>query len=247
MIAWEEQELADPELESLRVALLFPKGRERTTESFLGLLRSGDTSAVCVAFDFYRHCEVMTRHGGENSLTVHKDEVLERARGILASATAEEEHSVVALSVLGFLAGPQDTELIRAALESAGTEEALIAAVRAADTILEAGGSDSTQAKSLTAAVARPAFDANRSEAVRWLALNAVAEGPPLLAQEYLLQALELPSITLQAVAGLALAQHDSTAHRPMLEAMVAGWPEDVDFPADRLLSLLEETAGSGD
>ncbi|WP_133243237.1 hypothetical protein [Streptomyces scopuliridis] len=254
MYDWEDCHLGDAALEDAREELEFPKSDSDVINSFGVLLRSGDIDAMCVALSYYHYCESMSRHGGENILEGESQDVLECARVVLRrppSKVATAEHDeyeaahATALSAIAGIVQPEDSGLVSEALRRATSEDVRKAAAMAASTILRdtlpGCGHKAALLNELIDQLAEIIFDDSVSSQERWLAINAVSQSGSEIAESYLVGALELTDVQLQAVAGLALADRDMGRFRPILMNLTASWSDDSEFPANELISILRE------
>ncbi|MEV6164755.1 hypothetical protein AB0L71_23075 [Streptomyces sp. NPDC052052] len=249
---WQQFKLRDENMERMRVALLSPRENNKVPEAFYALLRSGDPDAVCVAINYYSSAASSVHFGGENQLAAATDEVLERARAVLrgelegegraAQDDLAEERVATALSAIMELVEPRDTPLVLKALAIARSEEGIEGAGYAAAHLLEVLLPGSDESEELIAVLARVAFDESVPHRSRWPALGAMGMSSSETSINWLMRALDLPTIELQAVAGMALAELDLERFRPRLERMVASWPEVSDYPAYQMVALLRES-----
>ncbi|MEV5683802.1 hypothetical protein AB0L68_11565 [Streptomyces sp. NPDC052164] len=249
---WQQFKLGDERMEALRVTLLSTRESNEVPQAFYALLRSVDPDAACVAINYYSSAASSVHFGGENRLASDTAEVLERARAVLggelegefraAEDEPVEERVATALSAIMDLVEPQDTALVLKALAIARSEECIEGAGYAAAHILEVLPPGSDKSERLIAALARAAFDESVPHRSRWPALGALGMSSSETAINWLLQALDLRTLDLQAVAGMALAELDLNRFRPRLEYMIASWPEVSDFPAYQLVALLRES-----
>ncbi|MGW1365408.1 hypothetical protein ACWCQP_49925 [Streptomyces chartreusis] len=249
---WQQFELRDENMERLRVALLAPRENNKVPEEFHGLLRSGDPDAVCVAINYYSSAAPSVHSGRENTFAADTAEVLERARAVLrgelegegrvAEDDLAEERVGTALSAVMDLVEPRDTPLVLKALAVVRSQEGTEGACYAAAHLLEVLPPGGEESEELIAVLARAAFDESVLDGDRWPALGALGASSSETAIDWLLRALDLRTIELQAVAGMALAGLDLERFRPRLECMVASWPEVSDYPAYQLVKLLGES-----
>lgn len=250
---WQQFELRDENMETLRVSLLSPPENNQVPAAFYALLRSDVPDAVCVAINYYSSGAASSMHfGGENRLAADTAEVLERARAVLhdelggecraAEDDLAEERVGTALWAIADLVEPRDTPLALRALAIARSEEGIEGAGFAAARLLEVLPPGDDDSEELIAALARTAFDDSVPHRLRWPALGAIGASSSETGIDLLMRALDLRTIELQAVAGMALAELDLKRFRPRLERMVASWPEVSDYPAYQLVALLRES-----
>ncbi|MFB6984462.1 hypothetical protein [Streptomyces sp. NPDC056304] len=76
-------------------------------------------------------------------------------------------------------------------------------------------------------------------------AISALLESQSEEADEILFRAIDVPSIGVQAQAAIALAERDFPAYRGDVTRVARSWPQNAEFPATKLLSLLREEEGT--
>ncbi|MER6996216.1 hypothetical protein [Streptomyces sp. NPDC000410] len=244
---WKTTRLTDRELEAAREELMDPSSAAKRLEAFLVLLRSEQSAAIGIALDHYHYATSRSRHGQAQPYTTHRGEVVERARDLLRHPPGphDEIHGdfpgaehASALIVLANEAGDQDAGLVANALDSASDFDTESAALQAAGRIFR--WSDSPSAD-LIDRIARMVRDEDRDLDERLEALEALARGkdPRLLYEIAEITASD--DVALQVTATHALAFHDMTTYRSLVEERLASWPEDAPYPATEVRELLQD------
>lgn len=236
---WRHARLGTLELERARERLV----SSHDPAAFELLLRSGDPVAVGVALDQYAYADASTRHGQSNPFGGYRDEIIARAKEILrgppspASLGAEPGASYAsALGALLNVADPEDSELIRLALEQASTPNLRFAAARAAKSALEKSVTPDAR---LVDVLARLLLDDATDLDSRLAALSALGGARSAAAADALLRTTRAPDISLQASAALHLLDRDPVAYRARVEELARSWPEDPPYPAGDVLEVL--------
>lgn len=238
----------EPETEELRAAhreLRSPTGDSAHRAAFRALLHSGRPVAVGIALDHFHHAEGLTRFGLDDA--EHAEETLTVARGVLARphseaaadsrAGADASYAgsyASALDIVQELAGPEDADVLAAALRARGAP-ALVRerAVAAAWACLERWEAPDEE---VVAALETPIFDGALEMDVRTHAVRALFDLASPRAVALLVRAARAAELPLQVegVVGLT-AKHVIDEHRGLLREVVAAWPDDA---GERALDL---------
>ncbi|MFD9075879.1 hypothetical protein [Streptomyces lasiicapitis] len=241
---WEGREPETAELRAAHRELRSPTGESAHRGAFRTLLHSGRPVAVGIALDHFHHEDGLTRVGLDDA--EHADDALAAARDVLGQPPSAADLSPAvgagashasALDIVQELGGPEDADVLAAALRAEGAP-ALVRdrAVRAASACLERW---ETPDEEVVAALEGPIFDGSLDMDIRTAAVDALFGLTSPRAAAVCLRAAraaELP-IQVQGVIGLtSMSLVDE--HRDLLREVVAAWPDDA---GERALDIRAE------
>jgi HEAT repeat protein len=242
---WNASLISTPAFSGVYQELVGSDSSECRLRAFLELLASGDTAATSIALDCYGDWESMARHGIGNPLEPAEREVLRQARRLLRepasrmvlepAALEEAANHASALRAIADLAEEQDGDLLAEALMSDSGSVRLEAAIAAASVFMD--GAEGHEA--LIRALGRLLLLDDASYKERSAALNALNDADAEKAGGFVVRAVSLGDIRLQAQAMLMLADEDLSKYRPLIESRVADWPQAAPYPAAEVRSIL--------
>ncbi|KAB2348513.1 hypothetical protein [Actinomadura rudentiformis] len=197
-------------------------------------------AAAGIALDHFQYSGALTRFGGESVVERYGAEVRSVARALLRQPPMPNgANHASTLNALMNIAEPEDAGLIADALVASTNVNVRDAACTAAGTALARSDVPSPR---LLATLATLAFDEALNMEDRTKALSSVADADCPEAIRLLIQATESPALEMQVTAAVGLSVNGRlSAHRELLERLVATWPEDAGYQATM---LREELAG---
>ncbi|MFF5126103.1 hypothetical protein ACFY41_04085 [Streptomyces syringium] len=250
MLHWWITQIEEDSVRDHCARLAAPQSTNDLVEAFLALLHSDHTAAIGVALDYYHSYESMYRHGIENPFEPYDTEVLDRARRLLQQTPTIASHQpeakedganhASALAAMMNLAENSDADLIASVLRRATTSEVKRGAALAAAGILEDADTPPLQ---LVDSLRSLVLNDHNSYYERSAAISALSESDSDAAYSVILQVTRLSAIELQAQAAIALVERDFSGYREEIERAIAHWPQDVGYPATKLLAILSDKA----
>ncbi len=215
------------------------------SRAFQVLVSNSRVAARGIALDHFHHEQAIARFGVDNVFDSFRSQVLQTARALLAGppihqgddgASIDGANHASALGALLNLAERQDADRIVEILDARPDHVILELALQCADTLL---GKDARQT-ALGGAVRRLVEDPHAPARDRGFALHLLERTDPERAERLALGLIRDEDLRLQADAAWLLAERDLARHRPLLEGVVAAWPQTAPYPAFEVRQLLD-------
>lgn len=219
------------------------------TGAFLVLLRNHNPAAQCVAFDYFFYYESLGRYGLNNPFSPYSDELLTKARKQLQTKPIQSEspsgtiiaeaNYASALGVLAHLGVEEDIDGITQILKSSYDATVIFNSCLVLQRVF---GFTQKHYPEIVSIMIQIIKDDKWTENIRIMGVRAFANYKVFEIEEVLVDICKKCSLPISAYAAVILGNWDIQRHRNFLQKLSDKWPENAQYPASEVRSLLNST-----